>query len=427
MKILNFRLNKQLIFIVALVAVNIFFIGILFNGHLNFNLLEKTDQRQKVEIAPADYREVLAIKGQNWDFRQLSNFFRDLANKKGGEYAYKALAYAANFNYLPPNIDTHLLGHVVGDILFKQEGISGIKVCTDDLRNACSHSIVVGALLQEGAGALPKIVTACKLTPGGKGAYGMCIHGLGHGVLGYYEYDMQKAVGLCKQIGTAEYNNVEIGQCTGGVTMEMVAGVHDPIAWAKQKNNYLTKTDPLSPCDRDFIPLSGQSFCYTYLTPHLFETAGADLGRPDPKYYHQAMAYCGQMPSSQKQNLATCFGSFGKEFVVLANSRNVQNVQSMTDDQLSLVYKWCTVSGITEAVAPCVSSALSSLYWGGENDRNVSIRFCQVITNLQNRSQCFSELTQAVSYYIQDQSYKTSYCSEIPKAYQTDCRRLLIL
>lgn len=422
MRKLIYQANKNFILVAgALTVLILFFIGILAGGNINFNFRHHDNV-----VSTANYSELDAIRSQNWDFRQLSNYFSSLAKQKGGEYAYKALAYAANYNYLPPDIDTHLLGHVVGDILFNQEGIPGIKVCTDDLRNACSHSIVIGALLQDGVGELSKIIAACKLAPGGRGAYGMCVHGLGHGVLGYYEYDMRKAIELCKQTGTVEYNNIEIGQCTGGVTMEMVAGVHDPIAWAKQKNNYLSKKDPLSPCDLDFIPLSGESFCYTYLTPHLFEVAGADLGHPDPKYYHQAMAYCDQIPQNQKQNLETCFGSFGKEFVVLANSHNVQSVQSMSDDQLSLVYQWCTVSGITKAIGPCVSSALSSLYWGGENDPNVSIRFCRLITDVQNKLRCFSELTYAVSYYIQDQKYKTSYCSRIPEAYQADCHRVLV-
>ncbi len=370
------------------------------------------------------YPEIEQIKGSNWDFQKLTGFFQDLAKQKGAEYAYHALAVAANRNYLPPNVDTHLLGHVVGDELYKQEGINGIKVCTEDLRNACSHSIVVGFLLDHGEASLPKAVATCHLAPGGLGAYTMCVHGLGHGVLGYTDYDMQKAVKLCETTGTPEYGNQEIGQCVGGVTMEMMSGVHDHAAWLKQIGNYFKKSDPLSPCDMGFIPKSALNFCYVYLTPHLFSVAGADLNSPDPKYFAKAMSYCELLPANDP-NRDTCFGSFGKEYVVLANARNVQSVSSMTDSQLRLIYDWCN-KGPTGALSPCLGSALQSFYWGGENDPAVSIRFCSVIPDKTQMDNCMKNLIGAVSYYMaKNAPYKESFCKAIPKEYQNDCRASL--
>ena len=96
-----------------------------------------------------DYSEVQSLQNKEMNFAELSKFFIALAKDKGGGYAYQALAYATMHALIPPNIDTHLLGHVVGDELFKQKGLDGMRVCTDDMRNACSHSIVVGGLLAE--------------------------------------------------------------------------------------------------------------------------------------------------------------------------------------------------------------------------------------------------------------------------------------
>src|SRR3989344_2239057 len=193
------------------------------------------------------FKEIEEIRNKNLDFGELSKFFVNLANDKGGHYAYKSLAKATALNYLSPNIDTHLLGHNIGDILYKQLGIEGMKFCTQDLRNACSHSIVVGALLEFGADKLRDIADVCRKAPGGKGAYTMCIHGLGHGVLAYTEYDMAQAVNLCEKVSEPRLKNMEYGECVGGISMEMMAGVNDREAWEKQKANYFKKDDPLAP------------------------------------------------------------------------------------------------------------------------------------------------------------------------------------
>lgn len=423
MKKLNFQANKLFILVTGALAVTIlFFAGILADGHLNFHFRQQTTL-----VTTINYSELDEIKGQPWDFRQLSNFFRDLANKKGGEYAYKALAYAANSSYLPPNIDLHLLGHGVGDVLFKQEGLNGIKVCTNDLRNACSHSIVVGALLTQGLEALPKAVDTCHLAPGGAGAYTMCIHGLGHGVLAYTNYDMKKAIQLCDKVGQPVLGNREYAECAGGISMEMMAGVNDPIAWARESPNYFSKSDPLSPCNMAFMPEAAQPMCYNFLTPHLFQMAGADLGRPGPKDFEKAFTFCAKLPAANKANWNNCYGGFGKEFPVLANDRNVESVQDLDDSKLKMVYGWCQLAKVSAGVTECMNSALQSLYWGGENNRGVAIRFCNAIGDAQNQSQCFANLSGAVSYYIKDQAYRKSYCSEIPQAYQSDCKQKLIL
>ena len=395
------------------------------NVLLVFYFLKPTSVKDSTTSALAwqlqSYPEINSIKGSDWDFQKLTAFFQDLALKKGGEYAYHALAVAANMGYLPPNIDTHLLGHVVGDELYKQQGINGIKVCTEDLRDACAHSIVVGYLLDHGASGLPVAVAACHGAPGGLGAYTMCVHGLGHGVLAYTEYNMQDAVKLCETTGTPAYGNQEVGQCVGGVTMEMMAGVHDHDTWLKESPNYFKANDPLSPCDMGFIPKGALSYCYVYLTPHLFAAAGADLSAPDPKYFGKAMSFCSALPKNDS-NRDVCFGSFGKEYVVLANARNVESVVNMNDDQLKLIYNWCR-SGPDEALSPCLDSALQSLYWGGENDPGVSIRFCSVIPDKTQSDKCMHDLIGAVSYYMpNNDAYKQSFCKEIPEEYQDSCR-----
>ncbi len=369
------------------------------------------------------YPELAKLASMEGYFDTYAPYFETLAQKKGAVYAFEVLKRAP----FPPNIDLHLLGHVVGDELYKQKGAAGIADCTEDFRNACSHTIVIGVLQDFGEGALPKIREACKSAPGGTGAYTMCYHGFGHGVFAYLSYDLPQTISFCKKTGTVSYNEREYIECVGGAIMELIGGGgHDREVWLVARDTYLNPNDPLYPCNAPFMPRIVRSQCYQYLTPHLFETAGADMGRPTPKNFEDAFRFCDAITSSDKKNRSSCFGGFGKEFVVLAQNRDIRKIEEMTNVQLAKVVDWCELAHDEQGTLDCDNQALQSLFWGGENKPDASLRFCNVVLEGKRRENCFSELTGAVSFYISDMAYRTSLCDTYPELYRNTCQLKLL-
>ena len=367
------------------------------------------------------YPEIGELLKSQLNFEQLKNYFTNLAEKRGTQYAYEVLKRVK----LPPNIDLHLLGHVVGDVLYRQHGAGGIKFCSEDFRNACSHTIVVGLLLDKGEGVLPEIAKVCRQAPGGPGAYTMCYHGLGHGILAYISFKLPEAIKLCQKIGTPEYGNQEAIQCIGGTIMEIISGGgHDRKLWARERTNYLKPNDPFYPCLASFMPTQARQMCLTYLTPYLWEAVGADLGRPKDEDFVASFKLCGKLSNLSNRN--TCFGGFGKEFTTLAQNRDIRKIDQMTDEQFVKVYTWCKLAVDKQGIMACLDHALSSVFWGGENDRSASIRFCSIIPDSDNQSVCFLNLIGQVSSYIKDQNYRKSFCQEIPEAYFAECKNRLI-
>lgn len=375
-----------------------------------------------LQYPPVAYPELRDIQRHAGSFAELTKFFTVIANQKGAEYAFRVLKAAE----LPPNTDLHLLAHTVGDVLYKQKGADGIAVCTEDFRNACSHSVVVNLFYEKGDDALSDIADACKKAPGGTGAYTMCYHGLGHGILAYAGYELPKAVELCKKTGTKEYNNREHAECVGGTIMEIIGGgFHDRAIWEKQRRIYLKNDDSLYPCSSDFISNEARGMCYVYLTPHLFEAAGADLGWPLPEHFQKAFLFCNKIPLADSQNRDACYGGFGKEFVVLAKVRDIRKVEQMSDKELVRVYGWCRLADNQEGTRSCIFHAVQSLYWGGENNRGTAVRFCRLVSNTTYQISCFERLIGAVGFYIKDQYYRNSFCSELPYELQENCKSRL--
>lgn len=397
------RYRTHILFI-GLVVVNIALAGIFLESQIH------TPSKKVL------YPEVAELSSKQPGFKELSAFFKNLADEKGAPYAFEVLKRIPTF----PNIDMHLLGHIVGDELYKQQGVGGIKVCTQDFRNACSHTIVIGALLEHGVAALPQITETCKQAPGGAGAYTMCFHGLGHGVLAFTEYELPKAIELCKKTGTADYNNREYPECVGGTIMEMIAGVHDPVMREEKSKKYFKADDPLYPCDASFMPKEAQGICYTYLTPHLFLAAGGNLAYPTPGVFKKAFQYCAKVPISEMANRMACYGGLGKEFTVLGAERDVRIVDTLPDEKLREIASWCALAEDSQGIMACTSSVLSSLYWGGENPATGAIRYCSVLP-VDQQDGCFANLEEIVRTYTHDLLQQKSFCHSIPASRTDAC------
>lgn len=371
----------------------------------------------------SSFREVTTIGAGVNNFAQLSDRFQSLAREKGAVYAYEVLRRAS----LPPNTDVHLLGHTVGDELYKQKGVSGIADCTQEFRNACSHTIVIGALNEFGSEkAFVLIHDACEKAPGGSGAYTMCHHGLGHGVFAYYGYDLTKTDMFCKKTGTAAYRNREYAECMGGAVMELMGGGgHDRAAWLVSREKYFDTKDPLAPCSTDVVPRDAKGMCYTYLTPHLFEAAGGNLGNPQPQDFATAFTFCDRVSKSTPDLRQDCFSGIGKEFPVLALSRDIRSVDMADDRALRQMRDWCALSPHEEAYADCIRSIVSSLYWGGENDPQAVITFCKLADEAE-QNRCFAGVFEEAKQYPSLQYPKAELCSLVPIDIQSSCHAQLL-
>ncbi len=363
------------------------------------------------------YPEVAYISADSTrSFQQLLTYFRELAEDKGAVYAFEVLKRAT----LPPDTDPHLIGHVIGDILYKQQGVDGIALCTDDFRNACSHSVVIDILSDNGESSLPLIAQTCRKAPGGAGAYTMCYHGLGHGVLAYVGYDLEAAVRMCEKTGTAEYRQREYEECVGGSIMEMIAGVHDPLAWQQQFDTYFRANDPLYPCDATFMPDEVRDMCYTYLTPHLFAAADLAPTREGPHEYQEAFSYCDAIPLNKVEFRDACYGGFGKEFVSIAQDRDIRNVGIMGEEALSSVRAWCTQAGEESGEAACNDHALSSLFWGGESEPDAAFLYCELAEG-EAQINCYRALAEKIDYYLSDTVRGYELCKRLPRGFRVPC------
>jgi len=119
-------------------------------------------------------------------------------------------------------IDPHISAHIIGNSLFENYGVDGIQVCTKEFAFGCYHGVMEDFLIQEGPENIKKIEGACmqkfpnyETTESDR--FAECIHGIGHGLLVWEEYNIDAALLHCDKLDNSFNQQIE---CSGGVFME---------------------------------------------------------------------------------------------------------------------------------------------------------------------------------------------------------------
>jgi len=134
----------------------------------------------------------------------------------------------------------HDMAHLVGQLIYKSYGFDGLTICEPIFAFGCYHGLIEVAFDKDKPEAYSdKLFAAqegCKSlgdteTP----SYWSCIHGMGHGVATFREYNMEKSLNDCDLL-----NERVRTYCHDGVFMEF--SISAPASFYKKER-------PIYPCD----------------------------------------------------------------------------------------------------------------------------------------------------------------------------------
>lgn len=350
-----------------------------------------------------------------------TDYFSRLAEEKGSLYAFEVLRRIK----LPAGVNVHSVAHGIGYILYEEKGISGIYDCTEEFRSACAHAVVIRALSENGPNAKSEIIRACEAAPGGRGAYAICFHGVGHGFVASNDYDFRSAVVQCAEISDS-VNRVSSGhrfmsareECIGGAVMEMVQGAHNTDAWERAASLYLPMDDTFRPCTDEYVPESLRSACLLSLTQRFFGAAGIAEDIPLPETYPEAMGVCATV--SGKDNQTACYGGFGKEFVFYSTQFDGGDVNRLSEGALARIRDWCAYADTSSGVTRCLSTALDTLFWAGENNPRSAAHFCSVLSG-SDRTECYKGFIENIRFFLVQGERLERACGFVPPEFREAC------
>lgn len=116
-----------------------------------------------------------------------------------------------------PEQKQHLAAHLFGELLYEREDLDGFTVCDGEYGFGCFHGFLGRAIAEHGESVVPTLDAACVEAYGLQGLG--CSHGLGHGLVSYFGYDVPELVEALTLCGSLTWRE-PYGGCRDGAFME---------------------------------------------------------------------------------------------------------------------------------------------------------------------------------------------------------------
>ena len=334
-------------------------------------------------------------------------FIKRIAERYGGEYTLQILIDSTP-RY---GADKHLLGHYAGDKLYEERGLEAMRVCTPDLWYACAHSVVIGALFEQGTSVLEEIHDICATVEGPNG-YRMCFHGFGHGVIAYAQYSVPDAVELCLKLGKPENNNIEAIECFGGVVMDLRDGLHDRDLWERYGKQYIPEDNPAQLCTAHYVPELFSEICNIYITPFLFDAVGT-RNIPNEPEIAAALALCEELDDTDSKR--ACYKGFPKELILYLHTRDVSAYINTTDEEFQTLYSWCNLSQSNLGIDTCVRHMVNAIDRNGTHPYELTLRYCALVPEASDQQNaCYEQLIYSRWYANIPSEENRGLCQAVP-------------
>ncbi len=322
------------------------------------------------------------------DEERLSYWLRIL----GGKQYMDELLIDSDGGY---TIDCHPEAHYVGRVSYM---IYGAKVFADgdpSCHSGYYHGAMETLLAEKGTSNLSDTVTAvCDLFDTRFGNF-ECLHGVGHGVLAYQDYNMPKALDTCNELETY----FEQSSCYGGAYMENVVTGQGNGAIEGHETQWLSQTDPLFPCNHESSMSDDTRLteCYKMQTSWMLTINGYD--------FDKLVQPCLSAPESMR---SLCFLSFGRD--AAGNSLREPNGMKALCSKVPDNYRADCIRGSVNVVID---------FWG-EKLSTQAAEYCQILDGT-DKTQCYETLIMRMSDLSNDDTYKNAQCDLVEESHQYIC------
>lgn len=294
--------------------------------------------------------------------------------------------------------DCHQEAHNIGRIGYKIYKEKAFGECDANCHSGCYHGAMEKFLNEKGTANLSaNIDGVCGLFKTTFGNF-ECLHGVGHGLLAYLDYDMPGTVDECKKLK----DTFSVDSCYGGMFMENVLTAQGLGASEKpgHETKWANKTDPLFPCNA--LPESDYNLqyqCYQMQTSWMLTMFNYNFSKVKDE--------CLKAPENM---IAVCFKSFGRDAAgnSLRNPESIKKTCAMVP-KIKDYYEQCIVGGVNVIVD----------FWGPAL-KGQAAELCKILTGT-GKDVCYLTLASRLPQLFTTKEEQIAICSTFEADYQKYC------
>lgn len=289
-------------------------------------------------------------------------------------------------------VDCHQEAHQVGRLAFEIFGADIFKHSYFECHSGFIHGAMEAFLKQQGTQNLERdIVSLCDQLPSSFTKF-ECLHGMGHGVMAFVNYDMTEALQMCKQLE----NGFAKSSCYGGVFMENILVAQGKGATPGHTTNWVND-DPHFPCIAVDQDPSIQYECYMMQTSRMLE-----IGQYDFNFVVQE---CRKAPANFRE---VCYKSMGRD-VAGKTLREPQKIINLCQTADSGYFDNCIYGGLNVIID----------FWG-ENLHDQASKLCKLLPE-NHKTNCYQTLAGRITGIFVNNESRQLVCDTFEENYRTLC------
>ena len=359
--------------ILAYLETNLFFLRLLTKkniprniaAHENLEISEKIDYKSNANLTMALEKYGAA------------NIINNLVNESEGGSVF----------------DCHSEAHRIGRFAYELRGEGAFAECTASCHSGCYHGAMEALLNKEGTENLAGLVKNTCARFDTIFGYFECLHGLGHGLLAYLNYDLPGGLETCKKLK----DSFSIKSCYGGTFMEnVVTGLGQGAEGADHKTEWLSD-DPYFPCNAVSKDYDIQYQCYQMQTSWMMELVEEN--------FDTVKENCLRAP---KNMIGVCFKSYGRD----AAGRTLRNKEKIVElcSKVSENYRDFCAAGAVHAV----------IDFSGPELKDQATELCNLFEGSAKKT-CYQVLASRLTTLFNDKYDRGTVCQDFEPEFQKWC------
>jgi hypothetical protein len=291
--------------------------------------------------------------------------------------------------------DCHQEAHNIGRIGYELVGEEAFSQCNASCHSGCYHGAMENFLAKAGTVNLSRdIERICTKFQTSFGNF-ECLHGVGHGLLAYLNYDLPETLTKCKELK----NSFSQSSCYGGVYMEnILTGQGLGASKDNHTTEWVNRNDPYFPCNKIDQSHDIQYQCWQMQTSWMLTLAGYNFDTVSK-----------QCLNAPKEMVPVCFKSLGRDI----SGHTLRNPEKI----ISLCKK------VPDAYSNyCLEGALNVIvdFWGPALKDQAS-QLCRLYQEPLKGS-CYDILSARSNGLWKEKDKKLELCDTFESPYDLACR-----
>lgn len=295
--------------------------------------------------------------------------------------------------------DGHELSHVIGRQLAKEFGSSGdaFMRCPRDFYYGCQHGFFE-IVLATSPSPVEAALSVCESAPEDQRFF--CYHGVGHGFMMSYAYDLDDVLSKCNELPEAQFKRQG---CWQGSFMENI----NSYLRGEARDGVFNSKDPLGPCNR--LEQQYRWECYFNQASFLLRINNNDVAK--------ASAACMAADEASRpactRGIGQLIGNPGWQKVILGD--DVFTEAALVPNAIQL----CESFPKSEQ-GNCITGMIENmLNYDQEPD---ALRVCSLLAEYEGqRSGCYRDFGAALQRMSYPREKYMKYCPQFPQEYRSAC------